>query len=86
MSWLKETIELSNPIHKKKATAEAKIKLDWDAINMKARMRHLKCRAYARKWQNYKVCMTRHSCFTERDICKVKVYKEVVERLNESMK
>jgi len=53
---------------------------------MKARMRHLKCRAYARKWQNYKVCMTRHSCFTERDICKVKVYKEVVERLNESMK
>jgi len=28
MSWLKETIELSNPIHKKKATAEAKIKLD----------------------------------------------------------
>jgi len=28
MSWLKETIELSNPIYKKKATAEVKIKLD----------------------------------------------------------
>jgi len=28
MSWLKETIELSNPTYKKKATAEAKIKID----------------------------------------------------------
>ena len=63
MSWLKETIELSNPTYKKKATAEAKIKIDGAAINMKARTRHLKNHIYARRWQDYKVCMMRHFIF-----------------------
>ena len=32
MSWLKETIELSNSTYKKKATAEAKVK-NWMRCN-----------------------------------------------------
>jgi len=72
MSWLKETIELSNPTYKKKATAEAKIKIDGAAINMKARTRHLKCHIYARRWQDCKVCMTHHSMFYRKRNMQVK--------------
>jgi len=60
MKWLKETIELRSPTYKKEATAEAKPKTDWNAVNMKARARLLECHNYVGRWQNYKACMTHH--------------------------
>jgi len=60
MKWLKETIELNNLTYKKEASAEAKIKIERDAVNMKARTRHFECHIYVREWQDYKACITHH--------------------------
>ena len=49
MNWLKETIKLSNLTYKKEAIAEAKIKNERDAANMKTRTRHVECYVYARE-------------------------------------
>jgi len=39
---------------------------------MKARTRHLKCHIYARRWQDYKVCMNHHFMFCRKRNAQVK--------------
>jgi len=39
---------------------------------MKANAKHLKCHIYARKWQNYKACMTHHFMFYRKRHMQVK--------------
>ena len=51
-SWLKEPIELGNRTHKRKASAEAKVKTDWKAVMTNCFMFHRKKNVQGKRLQS----------------------------------
>ena len=51
MEWLRDTVELSNRAYKNKVTSNLTVKTENDAIETKARTRHLECYIYEWEWQ-----------------------------------
>jgi len=54
MEWLKDTVELSNLAYKNKATSNLTMKTENDAVEIKARTKHLECHSYEWGWQKEK--------------------------------
>ena len=54
MEWLTETIKLSSFDHENKVIAHLNIKIEKDAVKIKAKTKHLECYIYEWVWQNVK--------------------------------
>jgi len=52
MQWRKDTLELSNLAYRNKVTSNLTMKTESDAVQIKARTRHLECYIY--EWERQK--------------------------------
>jgi len=52
MTWLKETINLSELAHKNKVVADLNIKTATKAVKIKAKTKHVECCIYSWEWQD----------------------------------